>query len=417
LETTTLFTNLFLLMVGLHLLVEWWLSRRQVHAVLSHRETVPDHFTKTLTQEQHQKAADYTAAKQRLGQLEMVYGAILLIFWTIGGGLEWLDQYWTTLQLNPLYHGVGFILSFSLIGGLLGLPFALYQTFWLEAEFEFNHTTPALYLSDTLKQILLALLIGTPLLLLILWLMGLAASLWWLQVWSVWMGFTLLMIWAWPTFLAPLFNTFTPLENEALSERIEHLLQQAGFDCDGIFVVDGSKRSGHGNAYFTGLGKKRRIVFYDTLLETLSENEILAVLAHELGHFKRGHIKKRLLLSGLFALAALALLAWLIEQNWFYQGLGISTPSDHAALVLFLAASSVFTFWIQPMMAAYSRKHEFEADDFAATHAQADDLVSALVALYRENASTVTPDPLYSAYHDSHPPAPVRIAHLKHQSR
>ena len=411
--STTLFSQLFFMMVLLHFAVEWWLSRRQVSAVQAHRATVPTHFTSTLPLEQHQKAADYTTAKQQVGQIEQLYGTLLLLFWTLGGGLQWLDQLWRGMEIDPLYHGVGFILSFTLSGAILSTPFSLYSTFRLEARFGFNHTTPAIYLSDLFKQTLLALVLGTPLIMMVLWLMGMASPLWWLQVWSVWMGFTLLMIWAWPTFLAPLFNTFTPLENEALADRIGNLLKEAGFDCDGIFVVDGSKRSGHGNAYFTGLGKKRRIVFYDTLLETLSEDEILAVLAHELGHFNRGHIKKRLLLSGLFSLASLALLAWLIEQPWFYQGLGVATPSDHAALVLFLVASSVFTFWIQPIMAAYSRKHEFEADDFAASHAQAADLISALVALYRENASTVTPDPLYSAYHDSHPPAPVRIAHLE----
>ncbi len=412
-ETAQLFSTLFLLMVVTHLLLELWLSRRQISSVQLHRAAVPEHFSDTLPLEKHQKAADYTTAKQRLGQLELLYGTLLLIGWTLGGGLEWLDQMWRGLTANPLYLGTGFMLSFFIVSGILALPFSIYNTFTLESRFGFNRTTISTFVTDLIKQLLLSLIIGIPLLLLILWLMGEATAWWWLKVWGVWIAFTLLMIWAWPTFLAPLFNKFTPLENENLREKIENLLQGAGFDCDGIFVMDGSKRSGHGNAYFTGLGKKRRIVFYDTLLETLDDDEILAVLAHELGHFRNNHIKKRLLLTALISLTALAILGWLIEQLWFYLGLGVTTQSDHAALLLFLAASPAFTFWIQPMMAAYSRRHEFEADDFAAEHARASSLISALVALYRENASTVTPDHLYSAYHDSHPPAPVRIAHLE----
>lgn len=416
-EAITLFSALFVIMVTIHLLLELWLSARQVRSVMQHRPTVPEHFSESLTLEAHQKAADYTRARQQLGQIELLYGTILLLGWTLGGGLEWLDQLWRGFAIEPLYLGVGFILSLMVVGTALEFPFSIYRTFVLEARFGFNRTSPATYLTDLAKQFLLLLLIGAPFVALILWLMGMASPLWWLQVWAVWMGFTLLMIWAWPTFLAPLFNEFKPLENENLANRIEALLQQAGFDCDGIFVMDGSKRSGHGNAYFTGLGKRRRIVFFDTLLETLSEEEILAVLAHELGHFHNNHIKKRLLLGAVTTLASLAVLGWLIEQNWFYQGLGMSTPSHHAALVLFLTASASFTFWMQPMMAAYSRKHEFEADDFAAAHTDADDLVTALASLYRENAATVTPDRLYSAYHDSHPPAPVRIAHLQQREQ
>lgn len=402
-------------MVVTHLLVEWWLSARQIRSVVQHRGAVPSHFSETLTLEEHQKAADYTRARQQIGQIELLYGTVLLLGWTLGGGLEWLDQLWRSSGVEPLYLGIGFILSLLVAGTILESPFSIYRTFVLEAQFGFNRTTLSTFLGDLLKSFLLMLLLGAPLLGVVLWLMSIASPLWWLQVWAVWMGFTLLMIWAWPTFLAPLFNKFSPLENESLHGRIESLLQRAGFDCDGIFVMDGSKRSGHGNAYFTGLGKKRRIVFYDTLLESLSEEEILAVLAHELGHFRNHHIRKRLLLGAATTLIALAALGYLIEQPWFYQGLGMSTASNHAALVLFLTASAPFTFWIQPMMAAYSRKHEFEADDFAADTTNSNDLISALVTLYRENASTVTPDPVYSAYHDSHPPAPVRIAHLKQQ--
>jgi len=399
-------------MVLLNLLIEWWLSKRQVNSVVSQSGTVPDHFRETLSIEDHQKAASYTTAKQRIGQLEMAYGVILLFAWTINGGMELLNQLWLSSNIDPLFAGVGFIFSFIFISSLLGIPFAIYNTFFLESKFGFNKTTITTFITDTAKSILLSILLGAPLIWVILWLMDGAGELWWFKVWAVWMGFTLLMLWAWPTFLAPLFNKFTPLDNSELNTKIENLLKSAGFVSNGIFIMDGSKRSGHGNAYFTGLGEKRRIVFYDTLLESLSDEEILAVLAHELGHFKNGHIKKRLIVSATMSLLALALLGWLIGEEWFYQGLGVTTPSTHTALVLFLLASPAFSFWVQPVMAAYSRKHEFEADEFAAESSDPKYLISALVAMYRENAATVTPDQLYSAYHDSHPPAPVRIAHL-----
>lgn len=406
------FTLLFLAMLLISLAVQLWLEQRQLHHVSAHRDTVPKAFAGQISLQSHQKAADYTVAKVRLSRLELLYSALILLGLTLGGGLDWLDHLWLTLNLGSLWQGVAFLLSLTLLTSLLDTPFALYRTFRIEQRFGFNHSSPALYLADQLKQLLLMLLIGGPMAALVLWLMESAGARWWLYVWGVWSGFTLLMMWAYPAVIAPLFNKFTPLQDEALRQRIDQLLARCGFKSNGVFVMDGSRRSSHGNAYFSGLGSNKRIVFFDTLLNSLSSDEIEAVLAHELGHFRRNHIKKRIALMMGMSLAGLALLGWLMQQLWFYSALGISTPSVHTALALFLMVLPVFTFLLQPLMAMSMRKHEFEADDFAAEHAQASDLIHALVKLYEENASTLTPDHLYSAFHDSHPPAPVRIAHL-----
>jgi STE24 endopeptidase len=347
-----------------------------------------------------------------LSRLELLYSSLILLGLTLGGGLERLDQLWRGVDLGGVWGGVAFLLSLTLLTSLLDLPFTLYRTFRIEQHFGFNKTTPALFAVDQLKQLLLMLLIAAPMAALVLWLMDSSGANWWLYVWGVWSGFTLLMMWAYPAVIAPLFNTFTPLTDEALRARIEGLLKRCGFTSNGVFVMDGSRRSSHGNAYFSGLGRNKRIVFFDTLLNTLSGEEIEAVLAHELGHFRRNHIKKRIVLMMGMSLAGLALLGWLMQQPWFYSALGISIPSVHSALALFLLVLPVFTFFLQPLMAMSMRRHEFEADAFAADHAQAKDLITALVKLYEENASTLTPDHLYSAFHDSHPPAPVRIAHL-----
>lgn len=407
-----LFTLLFLGMLLASIAIEQWLLHRQIRHVASNREHVPEAFAERISLNAHQRAADYTLSKARLGRYELLYGALILLGLTLGGGLQWLDQAWRSLELSPLVMGTGFILSVILLTSLLDLPFTLYRTFRIEQRFGFNRTTPALFISDMLKQGLLLLLLGMPLAALVLWLMQGAGEWWWLYVWLVWSGFTLLMLWAYPAVIAPLFNKFTPLEDEQLRRRIDNLLERCGFTSNGIFVMDGSRRSSHGNAYFSGMGNNKRIVFFDTLLESLDGDEIEAVLAHELGHFRRKHIRKRLVMMMLMSLAGLALLGWLVQQAWFYTGLGIEQPSVHAALVLFLLVMPVFTFFIQPLMALSMRKHEFEADEFAAEHAEADKLIAALVKLYEENASTLTPDRLYSSYHDSHPPAPVRIAHL-----
>ncbi len=406
------FTLIFLLMLLLSLGIQLWLAQRQIRHVARHRGQVPSAFADSISLQEHQKAADYTLSKAKVGRIEMVYATLVLLGLTLGGGLQWLDSLWREAASDELWRGVGFILSVLLVTSLLDLPFSLYRTFRIEQRFGFNRMTMALFISDLLKQTLLLFLLGGPLAALVLWLMGSMGDLWWLYVWLVWSGFSLLMLWAYPAIIAPLFNKFSPLEDDAMRQRIESLLYRCGFTSNGIFVMDGSRRSSHGNAYFSGMGNNKRIVFFDTLLESLSGEEIEAVLAHELGHFRRKHVSKRLVLMMLMSLAGLALLGWLIQQAWFFHGLGIVQPSTHTALVLFLLVMPVFTFFIQPVMAFFMRKHEFEADDFAAEHANAGSLIRALVKLYQENASTLTPDPLYSAFHDSHPPAPVRIGHL-----
>ncbi len=406
------FTLLFVTMLALSTALQLWLEQRQLRHVSAHRAQVPEAFSAQITLNEHQKAADYTAAKVGLARIELLYAAVILLGLTLGGGIELLDLLWRGVELSPLWRGVAFLLSLTLFTSLLDLPFALYRTFRIEQRFGFNRTTLGLYFSDQLKQMVLMLLIGAPMAALVLWLMEGAGANWWLYVWAVWSGFTLLMMWAYPAVIAPLFNKFVPLADEELRQRIDQLLQRCGFKSNGIFVMDGSRRSSHGNAYFSGLGGNKRIVFFDTLLQSLNHDEIEAVLAHELGHFRRNHIKKRIVLMMVMSLIGLALLGWLMQQPWFFSALGVSTPSVHAALALFLMVLPVFTFFLQPLMAMSMRKHEFEADDFAAEHAEASDLISALVKLYQENASTLTPDRLYSAFHDSHPPAPVRIAHL-----
>ncbi len=406
------FTLLFLAALALTLTTQWWLARRQLRHVDAHRPQVPAPFAAHIPLTDHQRAADYTLARTRLSQWERLYGSGLLLLWTLGGGLELLDRLWHMVQLPPLASGIGILLSAFLLMGLLELPFTLYRTFRLEQTFGFNHTTPRLFASDLIKQALLWLLLVGPLAAAVLWLMAGTGPWWWLYVWLVWIGFSLLLLWAYPAFIAPLFNTFEPLQNTALRERIERLLQRCGFSAAGVFVMDGSRRSAHGNAYFTGLGRNKRIVFFDTLLNTLDDDEIEAVLAHELGHFHHRHVQQRFIVSALLSLAGLALLGVLAEAPWFYHGLGVSQPSLPMALLLFLLVVPVFTAFLQPLLAVRMRKHEFEADDFAARQSSATHLIQALVKLYQENASTLTPDPLYSAFHDTHPPAPVRIAHL-----
>lgn len=407
-----LFTLLFLVALGLGLLVELWLARRQMGYVCAHRAQVPATFREKVPASAHQKAADYTLATTRFGQVVLVIGVLWLLAWTLGGGLDLLDQAWRSLGWGPVWTGVGFILSAFALLALLDLPLSAYRTFVIEQRFGFNRTTPRLFIIDLLKQALLMVALGLPLSALVLWLMDASGGLWWLYVWLVWMGFSFLMLWAYPAFIAPLFNKFRELQDTDLKQRIQQLLGRCGFTSKGVFVMDGSTRSAHGNAYFTGLGTNKRIVFFDTLINTLKPTEIEAVLAHELGHFKRKHIQKRMVLMAALSLAGLALLGWLINQSWFYTGLGIGRPSTHAALVLFLLTVPVFTQFLSPLMAYLSRKDEFEADDFAAQQSDPRALIEALVKLYEENAKTLTPDPLYSAFHDSHPPAMARVAHL-----
>ncbi len=394
------------------IVLQWRLSARHVRHISANREAVPEDFEDRIPLDAHRKAADYTCAKTRARLTELCVSSLLLLIWTLGGGLDLLDSVIRTYNLPGLWAGTTFILAVILISSLLDLPFSLYRTFNLEQRFGFNKMTLKLFISDLLKNTSIALVIGAPLIILVLWFMDNSGAWWWLYVWLTWLGFNLVMVWAYPAFIAPLFNQFRPLDNTELATRIAALLDRNGFTSNGIFVMDGSTRSTHGNAYFTGLGANKRIVFFDTLIDELSYDEIEAVLAHELGHFKCGHIKKRLAILGATFLAGFAILGVLMEQPWFYTGLGVSNPSTYMALTLFVLVAPAFTFFLQPVFSSISRKHEFEADDFAKVQVQVGSLINALVKLYKENANTLTPDPMYSAFHDSHPPAPIRIAHL-----
>lgn len=407
------FSWIFLAAVILMTAVELWLSFRQGRYVAAHRDEVPKAFKEQISLASHQKAADYTVAKGKFKRTETLYGSVILVLWTLGGGLALLSGAWSPSGMGPMLSGIVFFLSFLLIGSLLELPFSYYKTFVLEDKFGFNRQTPGLFFSDFIKQTILMLVVAGLLVWVALWMMGSAGELWWLYLWAAWMGFALLMMWAYPAFIAPLFNKFTPLEDAQLQQRVENLLSRCGFKSQGIFVMDGSRRSGHGNAYFTGLGSNKRIVFFDTLLSTLNEDQIEAVLAHELGHFRRKHVIKNMLVMAVISMLGLALLGWASGESWFYQGLGVSTESNAMALALFMLVIPVFLFFLHPLMTSLSRKYEYEADDYAASVSSADDLIAALVALYKENASTLTPDPLVSAVYDSHPPAALRIAHLQ----
>jgi len=403
---------LFILALLLSLILQLWLSNRQTNKVAKNRATVPDAFSKQITLEQHQKAADYTRAKLAVNKVELFYGSILLLVWTLGGGLNWVDTFLRSLGYSEIITGLFVIFGILLISAIIDLPFTLYRTFKIEQRFGFNRMTATQFVKDMLMQTVLTLVLAVPLVAGILWLMQDASPLWWVYVWAALLSFGLLVSWIFPTFIAPLFNKFLPLEDEVLRERITTLMDRCGFASNGIFVMDGSKRSSHGNAYFTGLGKNKRIVFFDTLLETLEPNEVEAVLAHELGHFKHHHVRKGLILNAIITLAGLAILAWLIKQDAFYHTLGVSHASTYMALILFSMVMPLFSIYLQPIMSFLSRKHEFEADDFASEQSKPEILITALVKLYRDNANTLTPDPLYSAFHDSHPPAPVRVAHL-----
>jgi len=409
------FTVLFIVFFAISLVIRFWLSQRHISHIRAHRAAVPEAFNERISLEEHQKAADYTSTKVRFERLPLVYDAAILLLWTFGGGLEWLDQYARTLGLEPVYTGIIVILSMMIISSLLDLPFSLYSTFVIEERFGFNRTTIKTFIVDIFKGGMVALIIGVPLIWVVLWLMEKAGENWWLYTWVVWTGFSLFIAWAYPIWIAPIFNKFSPLEEGETLKRITNLLQRCGFNSNGIFVIDGSKRSSHGNAYFSGFGKNKRIVFFDTLLETLSDDELEAVLAHELGHFKRKHIVKGMALTIATTLVGLWVLAWLMKTDWFYNALGVSTPSTYMALLLFTIVTPIFTFLLSPLLSMLSRKNEFEADEFAAQQTDASNLISALVNLYKENANTLTPDPLYSAFYDSHPPAPVRIAHLNSQ--
>ncbi|MFL6691676.1 MAG: M48 family metallopeptidase [Ramlibacter sp.] len=396
--------------------VKFWLATRQVRNVARHRGEVPAAFAGTVSLAAHQKAADYTVSKARLGLLEMAFGTVVLLGWTLLGGLNALNHGLLALLGPGMAQQLALLACFAVIGGLLDLPFTLYQTFVIEERFGFNKMTWRLWLVDGIKGLVLGVAIGLPVAWLILWLMGAAGKLWWLWAWAAWMGLNMLLLVLYPTVIAPLFNKFKPLEDETLKARVTALMQRCGFAAKGLFVMDGSKRSAHANAYFTGFGAAKRVVFFDTLLNKLSPGEVDAVLAHELGHFKHKHIVKRI--AGLFAasLAGFALLGFAATQPWFYTGLGVlpnlSGPTDALALLLFLLAVPVFSFFISPLMAQLSRKHEFQADAFAVAQTGRDDLRTALLKLYEDNASTLTPDPLFVKFYYSHPPASERLARM-----
>ena len=413
---TLSFVIFLLAMVGL----KYWLAFRQIRHVTAHANAVPAQFADRVSLDAHRRAAAYTVERTRLGLFETAAGAIVLVVATLLGGLDWIVARLAGLGTGDFVLQMLVVTVVLLAVSALDLPFSWYRQFRIEQKFGFNRMTLGLWIADLAKSLVLTTLLGLPLLAAVLWLMGSAGDLWWLHAWLLWVAFNALVLVLYPTLIAPLFNKFEPLKDGRLAERITALLARTGFSSKGVFVMDGSRRSAHGNAYFTGLGRAKRIVFFDTLVERLQPSEIEAVLAHELGHFKLKHIAKRLAFSFVASLAFLALLGWLITQPWFYTGLGVTpslTGSNHGvALVLFALVLPVFTFVFAPVASLLSRKHEFEADAFAARHASAGDLVNALVKLYQDNASTLTPDPLHSAFYDSHPPASIRIQRLAQQA-
>ncbi|MDB5743906.1 MAG: Ste24 endopeptidase [Polaromonas sp.] len=415
------FTVLFSTLLVLGLGTKFYLASRQIRHVAQHRDKVPAAFAATITQQSHQKAADYTIAKTRLGMLEMAFSAAVLLGWTLLGGIDALNQAVMRSDLadqGTLVPQLVLLAAFGLIGGLLDLPFTWYSTFRLEERFGFNKMTLRLWLGDLVKSTVVGAVVGLPIVALILWLMGSTGTLWWLWSWVAWMSFNLLALVLFPTVIAPLFNKFKPLDDEALKARVTALMQRCGFSAKGLFVMDGSKRSAHANAYFTGFGAAKRVVFYDTLLNQLSPAEVDAVLAHELGHFKHKHIIKRIGLMFAMSLAGFALLGWLSSQVWFYTGLGVrpnlTGANDALALLLFLLVTPLFSFFVSPLMARFSRKHEFEADAYAISQTDGRALQSALLKLYQDNASTLTPDPVFVKFYYSHPPASERLGRMTH---
>ena len=409
---TSTFTLVFLAAVALTLAARLWLGLRHIRHVSAHRAAVPADFAERIPLAAHQKAADYTVDRSRASLVATVLDTVLLVIFTLGGGIAWLHGVWS-VRLDGIPYGLAMIFSLMLISAIIDLPLSLYRQFVIEARYGFNRMTLRLFLADLAKQSLLGLAIGAPVIAAVLWLMGAMGAAWWFWVWLFWAGFNLLLLFVYPTWIAPLFNKFTPLDAGETRTRIEALLKRCGFRSSGLFVMDGSKRSSHGNAYFTGFGNNKRIVFFDTLLERLAPGEIEAVLAHELGHFRKKHIVQRIVFMFAGSLAFLWLLGQLIDSPWFYAGLGVPSQNTTLALILFFLVVPVFTFPLSPLLSQLSRRHEFEADAYAAEHTAAADLSRALVKLYEDNAATLTPDPLYSAFYDSHPPAAQRIARLQ----
>ncbi|HET7363377.1 MAG TPA: M48 family metallopeptidase [Burkholderiales bacterium] len=406
-------TWLFLAALGAASVTRLWLAARQIRHVSSHREAVPASFAESIPLAAHQKAADYTAAKTRLGMIDVLLGVLVLLVFTLGGLIQRLSDVWSRLfTTGSIAHGTALLLSIVLAQALIGLPLAAYRTFGIEARFGFNRMTLRLFIADVVRHAIVGLILGVPLLLAVLWLMGKMGTYWWLYVWLVWITYSAALVMIYPAFIMPLFNKFTPITEGELAGRVAHLLERTGFRSRGLFLMDGSKRSSHGNAFFTGFGAAKRIVLFDTLVSRLQPPEVEAVLAHELGHYRLHHIAKQMLLSAGISLAVLAVLGLLIDRDWFYVGLGVSAPSHAAALALFMMVLPEFLFFVQPLTSRYSRRREYEADAYAVSHANAQELERALVKLYKDNAATLTPDPLHSAFYDSHPPAALRIARL-----
>ncbi|MES2208326.1 MAG: M48 family metallopeptidase [Pseudomonadota bacterium] len=410
------FSLFFIAAVLMTTALRYYLSWRHMNYIAAHRASVPPLFADRISLEAHQKAADYAQARIRFGQLSLAIDTSLLLFLTVGGFIGTLHELWQPRLGTGYLYSIAMVFSLTLISSVLDIPQSLYRQFVIEEKFGFNRMTLKLFLLDMVKGALLGLAVGTPLLLAVLWFMNTTGSLWWLYVWIFWCGFNLLLLFIYPIWIAPLFNTFTPLADSELKTRIEALLTRCGFASKGLFVMDGSKRSAHGNAYFTGFGKNKRIVFFDTLIERLTPTEAEAVLAHELGHFKHKHVLKRIISTFALTLAGLWLMGQLMTMPWFYAGLGVPAQNAVLALILFFLAAPSFTFLLTPLSSMISRKHEYEADAYAAKNASATELVRALVKLYEDNASTLTPDPLHSLFYDSHPPAALRIAHLKQQA-
>jgi STE24 endopeptidase len=406
-------TFVFLVALLAHVAAQYWLSWRQVRHVSARRAAVPPAFADSVPLEAHRKAADYTVARHRLGRFEVAWDALVLVAFTLGGGIDWLGSLVGELGLGTgIVAGTAHVLLALLVLGIASLPFSLWRTFVLEERFGFNRTTPATFVADLIKALALGGLLGGGIVALVLWTMAASGRLWWLVAWAAWMTFSLVLLWAWPRWIAGLFNKFVPLADAALRQRIDALLARCDFHARDIYVMDGSKRSAHGNAYFTGLGREKRIVFFDTLLESLTPVQVEAVLAHELAHYKLRHIPQRLVVSAITTFAGFALLGWLAGQPWFYHALGVDQPSNASALLLFLFVLPTFTWILSPLAAAWSRRHEYEADAFAAKYSDGPELARALVNMYRDNASTLTPDPVHSAFYDSHPPPVARIARL-----
>jgi STE24 endopeptidase len=412
----SVFTSLFLLAVTLTFVARIWLAKRHIRYVSTHRDAVPEEFSSQISLESHQKAADYTCTKTQLEYVAVCLETAVLLILTLGGGLNALAGFWMGWSSHSILNGVMLIASTALLMTAVGLPLSYYRVFVVERQFGFNNMTSSMFFADLAKRTVLSLFLGIPLLFGVLLLMEQMGSNWWFYVWLAWMAFNLVILAVYPTWIAPIFNKFTPLEDASLKTRIEQLMRKCGFKSSGLFVMDGSRRSNHGNAYFTGFGKTKRIVFFDTLIAHLNEAEIEAVLAHELGHFRRHHVIKRIVWTFFMSLVFLWVLGYLMQQEWFYRDLGVMgspVPSTAVALLLFFLVMPAFTFLFQPLASLYSRKHEFEADEYAADNSSAEDLTRALIKLYKDNAATLTPDPVHSAFYDSHPPAAIRIGRLQ----